>query len=103
MMISNTSDEWEIEIGRQLHDLRLRRNLTQQLLAEQAGVALNAVKNLENGRGTTLSTLVKVVRVLGRAEWLGTLAPQVSVSPLQMLKTKPVRQRAARSKWAKSV
>jgi hypothetical protein len=42
--------------------------------------------------------LVKVLRTLGRVEWLETLAPTVSISPLQMLKTKPSRQRASRGK-----
>ncbi len=88
----------EIEFGQQLRDLRLRRNIDQRQLAEQAGVALNAVKNLENGRGATLTSLVKVLRSLGRAGWLKTLAPIVGISPMQMLKAKQPRQRASKSK-----
>jgi transcriptional regulator with XRE-family HTH domain len=88
----------EVEFGEQLRDLRLRRNVDQRQLAEQAGVALNAVKNLENGRGATLSSLVKVLRSLGRADWLATLAPTVDISPMQMLKAKQPRQRASKSK-----
>ncbi|OGR03371.1 MAG: hypothetical protein A2511_09800 [Deltaproteobacteria bacterium RIFOXYD12_FULL_50_9] len=88
----------EIEFGRQLRDLRLRRNIDQRQLAEQAGVALNAVKNLEHGRGATLSSLVKVLRSLGRADWLFTLAPTVGISPMQMLKAKQPRQRASKTK-----
>jgi transcriptional regulator with XRE-family HTH domain len=103
MVIIKTADEWEAELGQQLRALRLRQNINQQQLAGQAGVALNAVKNLEAGKGTTLSSLVKVLRALGRADWLGTLAPPVSVSPLQMLKGRPVRQRASRRKGALDV
>jgi hypothetical protein len=36
-----------------------------------------------------------MLRALDRATWLATLAPPVSISPLQMLKAKPVRQRAS--------
>ena len=86
----------EAELGRQLRDLRLRQNLDQRQLAERAGVALNAVRHLEGGQGATLSSLTKVLRALGRAEWLETLAPPVTISPLQMLKAKPRRQRASR-------
>jgi transcriptional regulator with XRE-family HTH domain len=93
-----TPEEMERELGQQLRDLRLRRNIDQRQLAEQAGVALNAVKNLENGRGATLSSLVKVLRALGRADWLKTLAPAVGISPMQMLKTRQPRQRASKSK-----
>ena len=91
-----TPRQWEYEFGRQIRALRLRKNIVQQQLAEQAGVALNAVKNLETGKGATVSTLVKVLRVLNREDWLTTLAPEVSISPLQMLKRKPARQRASR-------
>jgi transcriptional regulator with XRE-family HTH domain len=98
MQSSKTLKEMEVEFGRQLRDLRLRRNIDQRRLAEQAGVALNAVKNLENGRGATLSSLVKVLRSLGRADWLKTLAPTVGISPMRMLKARQPRQRASKNK-----
>jgi transcriptional regulator with XRE-family HTH domain len=98
MQSTKTSEEMEVEFGQQLRDLRLRRNIDQRQLAEQAGVALNAVKNLENGRGATLSSLVKVLRSLGRSDWLATLAPAVDISPMQMLKARQPRQRASKSK-----
>jgi transcriptional regulator with XRE-family HTH domain len=98
MTESMTTEEWEVTLGRQLRDLRLRQNVDQRQLAEQAGVALNVVKNLEAGKGATVKSLVKVLRALGRVEWLDSLAPAVSISPLQMLKSKPSRQRASRGK-----
>jgi transcriptional regulator with XRE-family HTH domain len=98
MTESMTTEEWEVTLGRQLRDLRLRQNVDQRQLAEQAGVALNVVKNLEAGKGATVKSLVKVLRVLERIEWLDSLAPAVSISPLQMLKSKPSRQRASRGK-----
>ena len=93
-----TPKQWEAEFGRQIRTLRLRKNIAQQSLAEQAGIALNAVKNLETGKGTTLTSMIKVLRVLNREDWLTTLAPEVSISPLQMLKRKSVRQRVSRIK-----
>ena len=93
-----TTNEWEAELGRHLRELRLRQNIDQRQLAAQAAVALNAVKRLEGGKGATLTSLIKVLRALGREEWLGTLAPQVSISPLRMLKARPVRQRVSRAK-----
>jgi transcriptional regulator with XRE-family HTH domain len=90
-----TSDEWEAELGRQIRALRLRQNLDQRQLAERSGIALNAVKNLESGKGTTLRSLIQALRVLNRTDWLGALAPAVSISPVQMLKVKAPRQRAS--------
>ena len=83
------------EIGSQLRALRLRQNIDQQELAARAGVALNAVKNLEAGTGTVRS-LLRVVRALGREDWLQTLSPRVSISPLQVLERKAARQRASK-------
>lgn len=91
-----TSDEWEAELGRQIRALRLRQNLDQQQVADQGGIALNAVKNLESGKGATLRSLVRALRVLNRVDWLRALAPPVSISPVQMLKAKAPRQRASR-------
>jgi transcriptional regulator with XRE-family HTH domain len=90
--------EWEGELGGQIRALRLRQNLDQQELAERAGIALNAVKNLENGRGATLHSLIQVLRVLNKVDWLRTLAPPVSISPVQMLQTHAPRQRASRKR-----
>ena len=92
------SDEWEVELGQQIRALRLRQNLDQQQLAERAGIALNAVKNLEHGKGATLRSLIQALRVLNRVDWLRALAPAVSISPVQMLKAKVPRQRASPKK-----
>ncbi len=91
-----TVAEWEAELGIQLRALRLRQGLDQIQLSQRAGVALNAVKHLESGKGATLSSFIKVLRALDRMDWLRALAPSVSISPLQMLKTKQPRQRASR-------
>lgn len=94
MATAKTIEEWGVELGEQMRALRLRANLDQVSLAQRAGIGLTAIKNLESGKGATLKTLIKTLRALDRADWLGTLAPSVSISPLQMLKAKPARQRA---------
>jgi transcriptional regulator with XRE-family HTH domain len=96
------SDHWEGDLGRQIRTLRLRQNLDQQQLADRAGIALNAVKNLEGGKGATLRSLVQALRALNRVEWLQSLAPPVSISPVQMLKTKAPRQRASHKRRKES-
>ena len=93
----------ERELGRQIRAIRLRQDLNQQQVADRAGIALNAVKNLESGKGATLRTLMQTLRALNRADWLGTLAPVVSISPVQMLRRKAPRQRASRKKAASAI
>jgi transcriptional regulator with XRE-family HTH domain len=93
-----TLHEWEAELGQQVRALRLRQNIDQRQLAERAGIALNAVKNLESGKGATVHSMVSVLRALNRVDWLRTLAPTVSISPVQMLKARAPRRRASKQK-----
>jgi transcriptional regulator with XRE-family HTH domain len=81
-----TSAELEQLLGLRLRELRILRNLDQVSLAEQAGVSLNALKHLESGKGARVNSLMKVLRALDRVDWLETLAPTVSISPMQMLR-----------------
>lgn len=88
-----TSQELEVELGEQLRAARLRRNLTQEELASRAGISRSAVRSLERG-GSTVATLVRVLKALGMLAWLKSLQPQVTISPLQMLRSSKPRQRA---------
>ena len=88
-------------LGEQIRNLRLRQNIDQQTLAERAGVGISALRNLESGQGATLTTFVKALRALGRTDWLETLAPTVSISPMQALKSKTVRLRASKPRQVK--
>jgi transcriptional regulator with XRE-family HTH domain len=101
--IQRTVGEWEIGLGQQIRAIRLRLNFDQLTLADSAGISLTALKNLESGKGAAVKTLIKVLRALDRSEWLETLAPPVSISPLQMLKSKKVKQRASSPKKARNV
>lgn len=97
------TNELQHDLGEQLRLLRLRRGLDQRQVAHEAGIALNAVKRLESGQGATLTSLIKVLRVLGREDWLATLAPAVSISPLDMINARPVRRRAFASRKRRDV
>lgn len=87
-----------IVLGERIRELRLRENIAQTVLAARSGVSLKAVKNLENGTGATVASLLRVLRTLGRTEWIDTLGPKVSISPMQMLKRKKERIRATRKR-----
>lgn len=74
----------EVEFGAQIRRARLIDDITQEELATRANISRKSLANLESGQGSTLSTLVKVLRALKRDDWLGTLEPEPTVSPLQM-------------------
>ena len=90
----HTPDELSALLGDALRALRLDRNIEQRTLAEQAGVSINALKNLEGGKGANVSTLVRVLRALGREDWLKTLAPVATINPLTLTRGAGARQRA---------
>jgi transcriptional regulator with XRE-family HTH domain len=81
-----STNEWELLLGDQFRALRIRADLEQTELAELASISVGALKNLEGGKGSSLKTIIKVLRVLGRTDWLNALAPKASVSPMQLLK-----------------
>jgi transcriptional regulator with XRE-family HTH domain len=88
-----TVSEWETLVGDQIRRVRIAKDLDQAGLAELADISTGAVSNLERGKGSSLRTLIAVLRALGRTDWLESLAPAVSVSPMQLLRAK---QRASR-------
>ncbi|UTW46573.1 helix-turn-helix transcriptional regulator [bacterium SCSIO 12696] len=86
------------ELGGRVRQLRLRKNLTQQQLAERTLLSLNTIKSLEVGRAK-LATLVAVLRELGELSSLEVFLPDPGISPMQLAKRKgKVRQRATGSR-----
>ena len=83
-----TTDELERLVGEQVQATRVARNVDQVTLAALANISVGALSNLERGKGSSLKTLVAVVRALGRTDWIEALGPPVTVSPMQMLRAK---------------
>jgi transcriptional regulator with XRE-family HTH domain len=92
-----TIEELETAFGERLRALRLERNLDQVTLAGRAGVAVNALKNLESGRGT-LRTLVRILKALDRESVLELIAPVAVINPLLVKAPGQTRQRARKRK-----
>lgn len=94
-MDNHTIAELESQLGEDLKRLRLQRNIEQGVLAKQAGMSVRALQRLENGEGSSLSTLLKAVRALGRESWLKGIAPVASINPVTAVRHSKVRQRAS--------
>lgn len=78
--------ELQAVLGSQLQELRIAKNLDQITTAEKAGISEKALRNLEAGRGSSVETLVRVLKALDSLEALRMLAPRPSVSPLALLR-----------------
>jgi transcriptional regulator with XRE-family HTH domain len=69
----------------QLKQVRLNKNLTQQQLANIAGIDRTTLSELENGvRPATLLTFIQVLRALEKLEVLNALAEIPTISPMQV-------------------
>lgn len=92
---SKTDVEILRELGARLRAYRLQMNLSQGELATRASVNRTTIRDAELGKDSQLSTLVKLLRALGRLGDLDAFLPAPSVSPIQLMKRqgKP-RQRA---------
>lgn len=95
-MTAMTVEEFELNLGEQIKSLRLTQNIDRATLALRAGCSVSALKNLETGGGSSLRTLIVIVRALGRDDWLRNVAPMATISPLGMPKAGHPRQRARR-------
>lgn len=97
-IVMSTAD-WLVELGAAFRRLRLRSQLDQRTLSELSQVSVGTIKNLEAGKGSSLHSMIAIARALGKEDWLQSLAPAVSISPLEMLKnsgTPPERRRIRR-------
>lgn len=94
--VSNTPQELQQALGERVRRLRLRRDLDQLQAAAKAGVSEKALRNLEAGRGSTVETLLRVLKALDALAGLDALAPPVSVSPLALLDQGAEPQRVSR-------
>ncbi len=92
-----TELEMLAELGGRLRRFRLQQNLTQAELAREAGISPRTLRNVERGEDTQLTTLLRILRVLGRLDSLDAFLPRPRVSPIELLATRGrERQRARR-------
>lgn len=87
-------------IGNQMRSARLRQNITQQSLADAAGVSLSSLKKIEKGEIGSFESLLRVMRTLGKLDVLQPLVDEEQMSPSEYYElvhsanTKRQRQRA---------
>jgi len=92
------------ELGARLARYRVDANLTQQVLADQAGVAKRTLERIEAGEPSQLPSLIRILRVLNLLDLLDAAVPAPAPRPMALLRNqhKP-RQRARKPDTAKPV
>lgn len=89
----------ENALSERIEQIRLQRNLTQQTLAEMAGISRSTVTRLrQNDRGISLDSFIRLLQALQLEDHLHTLLPDPGISPLESLETKGQGRQRARPK-----
>ncbi len=105
------SDKWKTmsdaailkEIGAYVKHHRLEANLTQQKLAENAGINRTTLNEFEKGRRSNTLTLIQILRALGKLEILDIFEIKHQISPLKLAEMElSKRQRASNKKRPKN-
>lgn len=90
------------EIGRRIAQVRVNLNITQDNIAETAGIGKRTVERIENGDSVQFVSIIRVLRALRQTEMLNLILPETIISPLAMVKQrKKERQRASHKRYIK--
>jgi len=90
------------ELGVRIAHQRIELGMTQADAADQAGVSKRTIERIEAGADAQLTTIIRLLRILNLSDHLDSLIPEISPSPMEMLKhqAKP-RKRASSKKGGK--
>ncbi len=83
------------ELGERLERLRLARNLTQQMLADEIGITAKSYRQLVAGGGK-LENLIAALRALNALDQLDNFLPEPAPSPLEQLKLRGKQRQRVR-------
>lgn len=90
-----TSRQLEEALGKRIEDIRLSRNITQKMLANEAGISERTLWRLETGHGVSLDTFIRVLIALKLQDRLVELLPDQEIRPMErIMKNKTERKRA---------
>ena len=93
-----TALELQAELGNRLAKLRLARNITQQMLAREAGIGLRTLRRLEAGQPTSFDTFLRVAIALDLGDDLLTAVPSYDIRPIERVENRGRERRRARPK-----
>ena len=85
------------EIGTRLKRRRLNMDRSQKEIADRAGIGINSVARLEDGKGATLANFIRVLNALEALDSLDAFLPAPASSPIHLAKLQgKLRQKASR-------
>ena len=95
-----TNDAIMRQIGTKLKELRIEKNMKQAELADASGVSVFTISSVENGKTTSLLTIVQLLRALEHLDYLDVFFQEDTISPIayaKLLKNSRKKQRVKSS------
>lgn len=81
-----TNDAILRQIGSKLKELRIEKNMKQAELADASGVSVFTISSVENGKATSLLTIVQLLRALEHLDYLNSFFQEETISPITYAK-----------------
>lgn len=95
---AKSNSDFIIDLGHRFKEYRLTCRMTQQEVADKAGVSLFTIRAFENGKATnlTMGSFIGLLRAIGFLEEIEKLLPELPISAemlhkLQSKKPKRIR------------
>jgi transcriptional regulator with XRE-family HTH domain len=93
---SNSDDSILQNLGAQLKQMRLNKNLTQKQLSKFSGISRSTMSELENKGTGSMNSFIRILRALEKLEILNHFIAEAQISPIQISKLKgKTRKRAS--------
>lgn len=94
-MITNLTsiNEVQKELGLRIHHKRVNLSLTQKDLADKSGLSLRSINNIEQGKETNFSSILRVLLAFNLLNNVEYLLPDELPSPLLINEDKKYPQR----------
>ena len=81
-----TNDAIMRQIGSKFKELRIEKNMKQAELADASGVSVFTISSVENGKATSLLTIVQLLRALGHLDYFDSFFQEETISPIAYAK-----------------
>lgn len=95
-----TNDAIMRQIGLKLKELRIEKNMKQKELSDASGVSLFTISAVENGKTTSLLTIIQLLRALEHLDYLDRFFQEQAISPIaysKLLQNNKKRERVKTS------
>lgn len=96
-----TDDAIMRQIGSKLKELRIIKGMKQTELSQASGVSVFTISAVENGKSTSLLTIIQILRALENLDYLNQFFQQQEMSPIAYAKLMEKNKRKERVKTSK--